>query len=186
MDRSSRNHDLPNDDHTFQFNDQNIDFVHMYPLLNSILNQESLLNAMQGRNAVVSPILLSNEIVSLANSFSKLENDLRHYENDYDTLPEKNCEFSDVVSDLKTKATTTERNTSTHCIYRSAQHPDPDVFSADNIDMHNHWKKNFKALYLPSAYYPDLDVFSADNVDTHKEHPVFIRKINMKFVANKD
>ncbi|VDB93035.1 Bgt-20384 [Blumeria graminis f. sp. tritici] len=65
MDRNSQNHVLPNDGHSHLFINQNVDFVRMYPLFDSILNQEIFLNAMKGHDAVVSPLFSAMKLFPL-------------------------------------------------------------------------------------------------------------------------
>lgn len=46
-------------------------------------------------------------------------------------------------------------------------------------------QNNLQNFYR-SAEHPDPSIFSANNTELRKELPLFVRKINMKFIANKD
>ena len=178
-----------------RFHERDAAFLQNYPLLCSVPSQQLFIQAMQSGIAGNKAVQLSEEIMTLATAYVQLSGELLQYKNEYDTLLEKNQELSDATTKLEKQkkiasssslqlqqqnanlqqqiTVLQQQNKSLH---QQNQNPDQQVINS---------RLNVPAPHR-SAEHPDPDIFSADDSVSRKELPLFIRKLNMKFIANKD
>ncbi|KAI0991760.1 hypothetical protein K3495_g16427, partial [Podosphaera aphanis] len=149
---------------------------------------------------------LSDEIMMLARSYVQVERELYQYKNEYDTLLERNQELEDKVAKHQKKnhsSSTANSSLQQQNVSLQQQVQSLEQQLATNSQMQqqnvslqkriqdleqtaNASSKSVSHSHHRSAEHPDPDVFSADNPELRKELPLFIRKINMKFIANED
>ncbi|KAI0992342.1 hypothetical protein K3495_g15844, partial [Podosphaera aphanis] len=161
---------------------------------------------MQGGSASVNIRKLSDEIMSLSNAHARLDKELYQYKNEYDTLLAKDQDLTDTVSRLQNKinsAVTPSSKLQQQNTILQQQLQILEQEAATNFQFqqqNNLLQQKIQNLEQqaaaarngasPGSYrtaeHPDPDIFSADNHELRKELPLFVRKINMKFIANGD
>ena len=189
-----------------EFSDRDAAFAQKYPLLCSVPNNQLFTTAMQGGNQAINISGLSDEIMMLARSYVQVERELYQYKNEYDTLLERNQELEDKIAKHQKKnhsASTTDSSLQQQNVSLQQQVQSLEQQLATNSQMQqqnvslqkrvqdleqtaNASSKSVSHSHHRSAEHPDPDVFSADHPELRKDLHLFIRKINMKFIANED
>lgn len=195
------NSTLPN-----QFNGRDALFVQRFPLLCSVPNADLFATAMQGYNGAVDNTQLGEEIMTLANSYIQLDAQFSKHKNEYDVLLEKNLELSETVAKLQKKKVVSTTASSqlqqqNSVLQQQVQHLEQQIASSSQLQQQHallqqkNQELQQQALNFAqgtthssqrSAEYPDPEVFSAESSESRKELPLFIRKVNMKFISNAD
>ncbi|VDB96360.1 Bgt-51754 [Blumeria graminis f. sp. tritici] len=145
---------------------------------------------MTGGDPEVTTGPLSDEIIDLANAHVKLDKEACRLKNEYDTLLEKNQDLADVNAKLKlqTKVPSQSSLQLQQQVATLQQQNKILQRQVENLDKQQPLtqKHELPTSQFQSAEHPDPDIFSANNAELRKDLPLFVRKINMKFIANAD
>ncbi|KAI0999671.1 hypothetical protein K3495_g8522 [Podosphaera aphanis] len=178
---------------TDQINDRESALIRKYPILCSIPNAELFTSAMQGGNASVNIRKLSDKIMSLASAHmldliksytqfqdykTRLQDKINSAVTPSPKLQQQNTILQQQVQILEQEvATNSQFQQQNNSLQQKIQNLEQQAAAARNGASPGSYR---------TAEHPDLDIFSADNHELREELPLFIRKINMKFIANGD